>query len=229
MAGASGIAQSRRLLVASALAALVCAYIPGAWIIVYPIRLFVTYVHETSHALATLLTGGAITQVIVEPGGSGLTLSRGGLPLIICPAGYLGAALLGGLLLLLMRPKLGSGTLVSLGVLILAATLLWGRDPFTIIAGLVLAGVLLGVGRLLPANGSDFAAAFLAIQLCLNSILDVRTLLWLTTATEAPNDAVNMAKLVGLPPLLWALLWSLASVSILIAALRAAWNGNRSR
>ncbi len=203
-------------------------YVPGAFLVVYPVRLFVTLVHEAAHAGVAVLTGGVVGSISVDPGGSGLTQTQGGLPLLIYPAGYVGAASLGALLLMLVAPRKGRATLGALAVLLIGVTLLWARDPFTVTVGVVLSCVLLLLRRFLPSPAADFAVGFLAVQLCLNAILDVRTLLWLTTSTGAPNDAVFMARNFGLVPWVWALLWAAFSVALLVTALRVSWSSTRA-
>jgi xanthosine utilization system XapX-like protein len=71
----------------------------GAATILYPFRLLVTFVHETGHGLAALVTGGNFLGFIVEPNGAGMTTTTGGAGWLILPMGYLGAAIFGAVLL----------------------------------------------------------------------------------------------------------------------------------
>ena len=87
--------QTDRALVASLVASLVLHFIPGVHWVTYPLRLLVTFIHEGSHALATILTGGSVHAINIDPSGSGITLSAGGFNPIIASAGYLGATLYG--------------------------------------------------------------------------------------------------------------------------------------
>src|SRR5512138_2080710 len=87
--------QPRVLLLAGAVASVVLWYLPGAGVVLYPLRLFVTLVHEGAHALATVLTGGSVDSITIWPSGSGLTMSVGGSPVLVLMAGYLGTALAG--------------------------------------------------------------------------------------------------------------------------------------
>ena len=81
-------------------------FVPVASSVLYPLRLFVTFIHEGSHALAATLTGGSAQQIVVQPDASGYTLTAGGWPIIIVMAGYLGATAYGALMLTLARrPK----------------------------------------------------------------------------------------------------------------------------
>src|SRR5262249_34249944 len=74
----------------------------GRWL-TYPFLIFSTFIHETCHALATVLTGGKVDSLTVALDGSGLTFRQGGIGLIIVPAGYIGTAIVGGILLILSR------------------------------------------------------------------------------------------------------------------------------
>lgn len=67
--------------------------------VVYPLRLFTTFIHELGHGAATLFTGGDFIRFEVKPSGAGLAYSNGGLRTLIIPAGYVGTALFGSILL----------------------------------------------------------------------------------------------------------------------------------
>jgi len=47
-------------------------FIPYADYLVYPIRLFVTFIHESSHAIIALLTGGSVQSLTIAVDGSGV-------------------------------------------------------------------------------------------------------------------------------------------------------------
>ena len=69
--------------------------------LLWPVRLFVTFVHEAGHAIATLLTGGIVEGFTVLPDGQGYAQVGGGYRALSLPAGYLGAALFGSALFFL--------------------------------------------------------------------------------------------------------------------------------
>jgi len=58
-------------------------------LILYPITLLVTFLHEFGHALGALITGGEVVSVQVNPDGSGLTMTRGGSRAVILMGGFL--------------------------------------------------------------------------------------------------------------------------------------------
>lgn len=69
--------------------------------LLYPLRLFVSLVHELGHGLTAILTGGRFIKFEVFPNGAGLATTAGGSPLLVPQMGYLGAALFGAVLLVL--------------------------------------------------------------------------------------------------------------------------------
>jgi hypothetical protein len=129
---------------------------PIRLVALFPLRLLVTFFHEGGHALAALLTGGSVAGIGINPDGSGVTLSAGGLRLAILPAGYLGATAYGTLLLVLLRRGWsGRRVLVLTGALIGALTLAFIRpwnSLFGFVSGVLLAGALVAASRFLGAR-----------------------------------------------------------------------------
>ena len=52
---------------------LVVSLTPWAQFLLYPFKLFTTWVHECGHALMTVLVGGRVTSITIDPDTSGLT------------------------------------------------------------------------------------------------------------------------------------------------------------
>ena len=213
----------------AALLSLILLNIPIANTLLYPVRLLVTLVHEGGHAVATLLTGGGVQQITLEPDGSGLTLSLGGWRPIILSAGYIGAAAVGALMLYLLRTPLGGrAALYALAIVLGALTLFFVRNVFGFAVGVGLTVALALAARFLPDRADLVLAAFLAVQLCLMALLDLFNLLFSSGLFPVGhNDAVFMSRVIPLPPILWALLWSLASVALVWLAVRSLWRGAR--
>lgn len=222
---------AKGMLLMAAAVALVLYFVPGAQVVTYPLHLFTTIVHEGGHAVMTYLTGGSVQSIGVNPNGSGVTYSLGGIDWLIYMAGYLGAITFGAATLHIGRRKgKGRRALMALGAIVWVITLLWihpWSSPFGFAAGAVIGGLCLLGARFLPEPAAHFAGSFLAVQLSLNAIFDMRNLLWLTTNTGADNDAVFMARAHGLTPWFWAGLWALIAAGVLFASLRAYWRDGR--
>ncbi len=139
--------NSFKLLLLASLASLLIGLIPQGNLILYPFNLFVTYVHETSHALAGWLTFGSVKGMTINPDTSGVTYVLGGIPIITYSAGYLGSALFGALLLVLSyRNHLSRKILAALAVGVLAVTVFFiglGYTSFLLTTLLAIIGLAL--------------------------------------------------------------------------------------
>lgn len=203
-------------------------FIPFADFLAYPFRLFVTFIHEGGHAVAALLTGADVRGLRVAPNGGGLVYTAGGGPLsalFVASAGYLGAMAYGVFLLALVRRAAAArAVLAGSAAFVLLLALIYGfPNPFTLVAGGLLALGLGAAARYLSARWASFLVGFLAVQCVVNAIFDLRTLLTLSSplASGAHTDAANMAAATGLPAFLWAMLWTVLSLAMLAVALRA--------
>src|SRR5262245_43721615 len=143
----SEIRSSFRLLVLASLITLILWFIPFAEVITYPIRIFVTFIHEAGHALAALATLGSVNRVALDWSGSGVTETVGGAGFLISSAGYLSTTLYGsGLLLLLRKARYVRAAAIGTGVLALFVTVLFGGNLLAWLTGLVF-----GIGALVFA------------------------------------------------------------------------------
>jgi hypothetical protein len=215
-------AQGRAFWLAVA-ASLVISVTPWATIILYPFKLLTTWIHECSHALMTVLVGGRVASIVLEADTSGLTRSlvptgrvaRG----LVASAGYLGAACAGCLMLTATRVDRWSKAILWTIIALLAVTLvLWMRNLFgiVVVAAWTIALVVFvrGAGR----SAIRFVLSFLAIQIALNAVFDIRVLFLIE---GGPSDAATMARLFALPSWVWAASWMAASIAMLFATLRA--------
>ncbi len=219
----SGTAMRRAIGLGLVVTVLIGAVPVLSWV-AYPLRLFVTFIHEACHAIAAVATGGGVHHIEIQPNGSGLTLISGGSPLVFGMAGYVGTTIVGGLTLMaLHRRGFGIVLLKLFAVMVATIGILWVRNPFGIVCvgGLLGLLVLASVGK--AAKWADYIAAFLAVQLCLNSIMDLQTLWLLTTQTSGANDAVLMSEIIGLPAWFWAGTWAVLGIGICLVSLRAFW------
>ena len=75
---------------------------------------------------------------------------------------------------------------------------------------------LIALGRRGVGNVPRFLLSFLAIQVALNSVYDIRVLFQID---RGPSDAATMAGLFALPSAVWAAGWMGVSVAMLGATL----------
>ncbi len=213
------------LVVGLALATIMAWRVPIVGWLLYPFQLYGTFVHELSHGLAAVLTGGEFRRFVVHPDLSGTALSAGGIRWIVVSAGYIGSAIFGGILTLLSVSAVPARrVLVWLGLTLGVLSLLFVRNLFGLAAGVVLAALLYGAGRKLRETWADSLLLLLAVQMMLNALDSVFDLMQISAASGATRtDAQIMAQATGIPAIVWAGLWSSLSLLILLAALRLAY------
>jgi hypothetical protein len=182
--------------------------------VLLPIKIFVVFLHETGHALATVLTGGRVVSMVVTPWQSGYVQSIGGIPVVIASAGYVGSALFGGVLLWLAgRPGWATATFGGLATLFSVMTLWCVRDPFGIVFGLGTAAVC-GILAWKRFPGVHYLVDALAVVSTLYALYDLSDFLLIGART----DAVLLAQITPVPAFFWALLWSAVSLFVAIVA-----------
>jgi hypothetical protein len=207
------------------IAACVIPHIPLLAFLTYPVEAVTTLVHELSHALAAVLTGGSVAAMTIVPDGAGhggLTFSTGGNRFIISQAGYLGTTLMGCALIALARfPSMAKGALIALGVAFgLASVTFMFKSVFfmeslagltSIVLGLCLAAAFVRVGWVLSPRWANLLLLFVGVQMGMNAIDDVYFLTRMTMGLGGvitSSDAGNMQQLTGVPAWLWAILWT---------------------
>jgi Peptidase M50B-like len=194
---------------------------PWAQFLLYPFKLFTTWVHESGHAVMTVLVGGRVTSMTIDPDTSGLTQSvvpvgrigRG----LVASSGYLGAAVVGSLLIASIRvQKWAHVILLSVAALMLLTLVFWVRNLFGAAIVLAWSLTLITLARKGVARALRFFLSLLAIQVALNAVYDIRTLFLIN---RRQSDAETMARLFLLPSWVWATTWMLLSIAILGATI----------
>lgn len=234
--------QVRALIIATVLS-IALWFIPYAEVLMYPFKLFVTFIHEGSHVLASIITMSGVKSLSVYPDTSGVVFSSPDsslAALLISSAGYLGATAYGALLLVMIRRAVAARVvLIASAGFVLVMALFFGLAlplmnfssevvslsaiPFTVISGVVIAGALFAVAKFANEKVATFFLSFLAVQCILNALSDLKTVAFLSTPLTGGHihtDAVNMATVTGIPSFIWTLVWIGISFALLTFAIR---------
>lgn len=218
--------SDRRLLLT--LLAMVAVFIlwnlPQLDFVLYPFRLFVTYIHEAGHGTAALITGGRFLGFEVMSNGAGQAITGGGARWLILPAGYLGAALFGAVLFYINnRFHYSRALAVALGVGLIVFSILFGRIALlSLIVGIAFGIALIVLGRRANEYVNSFVLNILATLTGLNAVLDVWSLISNSSATlgSVRNDAAAFSAEIAplIPAAVWAFLWALLALVMLSVA-----------
>jgi len=192
--------------------------------VVYPLKILVVLLHEISHGLAAVATGGAIERIELSANEGGVCVTRGGSRFLILSAGYLGSLVWGALLLVLgARTRLDRPVVGLLGFGLLAVTVVYVRSLFGFTYGVLAGAALVAVAVALPDAASDALLRLLGVVSCLYVVRDIASDLLLRDIPG--SDANALANLTGIPGVVWGGVWIAAAVLCVVLALRASLKG----
>ncbi|MDY7225484.1 M50 family metallopeptidase [Hyalangium rubrum] len=187
--------------------------------VLLPLKLLVVMMHESGHALASLLVGGKVDSITLRMDESGACLSA--LPpgvlrkVVVFSAGYLGSAVMGAVLLLAtFRFRLCRWVLGAACVWLAVMGVLYARDSFTLLFCLGTSVVLGLAAKFLPSEVVDVVNLFLAAFTALYALFDFRDDLW-NSQVRAGSDAALLAQQTWVPAIVWAAIWTLLGIALL--------------
>ncbi|MFA4871530.1 MAG: M50 family metallopeptidase [Patescibacteria group bacterium] len=186
-------------------------------LLMYPLRLLVTLLHESGHALAAVLTGGATEFISVDIRGNGRAVTKGGIRLVILNGGYLGSVILGVFVYLLPYGRFGRYALMILAALLLLIAILWIRDFFTMIFSLGLGLGLVLINLSVSNSSAMLVAKFIGSCCILYSVLNIDFhFRYGRMFFNRQTDDQELAKLTKIPARLWQLVWLIISLVIFL-------------
>jgi hypothetical protein len=220
------------------MASLLLWNLPFGGVLLYPFKLLATWLHETSHGLAMILTGVGFDHVTIYRDTSGLAYGSseaGGFgSALIAAAGYMGTPLWGAVLLVVTpNARMARWALLILAALLIGTAITVIGTPDGDLFGPWAVGAIgtacVAAAVAVPARWRLAIAHFIAAQACVNAILDIRVLLRPSQVVggkvAGASDAHNMAAATfGTTATwavwLWAIVWLLWSLAVLYVALR---------
>ncbi len=198
------------------------AYFSAIWYLwdtpaVYPLKVFVVLLHEISHAMIAVATGGTIERIVLDPDQGGACYCPGGNAFLTLSAGYLGSLAWGALLISAGQMKRINSRWVTgaVGLLVMGLTIAYVRSLFGFWFGLAFGSVLfLGALRLSAAVNQGILLT-LGLTSCLYAILDIKS--DVLDRPELRSDAAMLGEITGIHTVVWGGLW------ITVAVLASAW------
>lgn len=224
--------------------ALVAVYIlwntPQLDMILYPLRLFTTFIHEAGHSLAAILTGGEVVGFAVSANGSGVATTVGGARWLILPAGYVGAAFFGSVMFYLINrfPRFTNGIAILIGLGMVVFSLLFAIPdesgvPWALFLGVGFGMLMIGLGLRVHGLITQLVLNVIAVTVALEAVLDLRILMRYSDAArgEVLNDVGAFAQQFTplIPASTIALTWAgIAVLMFCVALYYGVWKPLRS-
>lgn len=187
-------------------------------IVLYPLKLLVVFFHEASHALATLLTGGEVAEMMVNHRQGGHVLSRGGSRFVVLSAGYLGSLVWGmACYLIAVKTRKDKAALFTLGLVIIVITVFFVRNLFGFGFSILIGGLLMFLGFKASERVNDAVLQILGLTNMMYVPLDIYS--DTIQRSHLRSDARMLAEEYFGTTVMWGGLWFLVSVSMIAVAL----------
>jgi hypothetical protein len=183
-------------------------------VVIFPIKILVVLLHEISHGVAALVTGGTIKGIDISLNLGGECIVAGGNTLIIASAGYLGSLVWGSLLFTSSYKYDYSKVMATtISIILFLAVIFYIRSPFGVLVSLIFSLIFYLSPRHLPRSFHFYLLRFIGLVSALYVIIDIKQ--DLITLAYRETDAQRIAELTGIAAVYWGILWLLISVAVL--------------
>lgn len=174
--------------------------------LIYPFKIFAVLMHEISHGLAAIFTGGHIIKLDLSESLGGSLVSAGGNHFIIASSGYLGSLLWG---LLIYYSTYNNNYFkwlcVFIGTILLIFTANFINGTFGALFGFFYSLLFLSLPFIKYENVTQLSAKTLALISIIYVFTDIKE--DLLTLTYRETDAQLLFELTGVAAWIWGLLW----------------------
>jgi len=188
--------------------------------VIYPIKLFVVILHELSHAMMGLITGGKITAMSVGLDLSGKCQVEGGNQIAIASVGYLGS-LLWGIVIFISPNNLKSGKwiLISFAILILVISIITSYSNLTFVFLSIISALFILLSAFyIRINIVSLLVRAVGLISCVYVLFDIKEDLF--SRNDAITDVTILSSLTGIPGILISVLWLVFSFFMIAAVIR---------
>jgi len=183
------------------------------WKLLYPIRIFVTFLHEFGHAIGALITGGSVEAVRIHANGAGMTTTLDGNLAVILIGGYIGSALFGNILFYIgaKQTRLVKPVMALLILALLVTAFVWFNSVFTTLVLVIFAAILFWIG---------FKTSYGRDILMLLGLASVIYIIQDTAAGPSSDLKAFEREMVFLPAKLWMYIWLAVALGLIALNLK---------
>lgn len=191
-------------------------------LLIYPVKLLVVILHEISHALVTIFTGGSVIAMNVSTNLAGGVTSEGGNEFLIASAGYLGSLIFGILIFFSADNKklnLWSSTIIAVLLLLFAANFF--TNPVVIIFTIFYSALFYAAPRYIPQKINYWIMRTTGLISSMYVLFDIKE--DLLTLAYKKNDAQQLAIITSVPAIVWGIIWFILTLTAFFFMIKFAY------
>ena len=191
-------------------------------LLIYPVKLLVVILHEISHALVTIFTGGSVIAMNVSTDLAGGVTSEGGSEFLIASAGYLGSLIFGMLIFFSADNKklnIWSSTIIAVLLLLFAANFF--TNAVVIIFTILYSALFYTAPRYIPQKINYWIMRTLGLLSSMYVLFDIKE--DLLTLAYKKNDAQQLAIITSAPAIVWGIIWFILTISAIFFMIKFAY------
>ena len=191
---------------------------------VYPLKIFVVLLHEASHAIAVVVSGGTLDRITLDPRQGGATYFSNGNAILALSAGYLGSLAWGGLMFSAARTKWIRTDWMNglIGGLVVLLTVFYVRGAFGITFGVLFGLAMITASRKIGPAMNRHLLVTLGLTSALYAVLDIKS--DILDRPELQSDAHMLAEATGIgTTTMWGAIWITIAVAFCAWLLRWAY------
>ncbi len=219
------------ILLAAAAVYIVAYYVPFGDVVLYPLTLFTTWVHEMGHGLTALALGGRFDSLEIFKNAGGVAHSWAGVGWhhgLVALGGLLAPPIIGASILASVHgPRRARMVLAALAAALVASMLIWVRSATGLVAMPIVAGALAYAAVREPPERRVIVAQVLAVVLAIDTLTRMISYVFEDTVDiggkQVPSDIATVADGFGGPQLLWGCAVTAVAVGLLAIAMWWAW------
>ena len=200
-------------LILSSIIYFACLHTKIGVLVFLPIQLLTTFLHEFSHAIVCILTGGSVASLQINLDCSGVTATYGGNNALICMGGYIGSCVFSNLLMRFSLNDYSTRVIsIFLSISCICVAYFWFSNDLTAFILVIIAISFIILAKLYKIQ--SFLLQFIAIACLIDIIQDFNV--------GPTSDLAEFSKSVGLfSDTIWMYIW------LLIVLLITIWNMRR--
>jgi len=186
---------------------------------IYPIKIFVVFFHEMSHAFSAFLSGGNVNSINIGLDLSGQCEIEGGSTILIAISGYLGSLFFG--ILFFLSPnntKIGKWIIISTSAIVFFFTVTVSTSFLFSLIAFTICSILIAASFFIRIQIISILTRALGLLSCIYLLFDIKHDIFQKNNTI--TDASILSNLLGISETVIGLIWLVLSFIVIIFALR---------